>query len=91
MNLAYKGVNTLVPNEHRYKSLVPCIDTSHCHSHGVSLHLSPRLPPPLLPVQGVQVAVDVGRGGREDPLGVSLDSLINNIARAVNFLRCDLQ
>ena len=67
------------------------ITSSSCHhSHGVSLHLSPGLPPPLLPVQGVQMAVHVGRGRREDPLGISLDSLVNNVTRAMDFFRCDL-
>ena len=63
----------------------------HHHSHGVSLHLFPGVPPPLLPVQGVQVAVHGGRGRREDPLGESLNGLVNNIARAMDFLRCDLK
>ena len=60
------------------------------HSPGVSLHLFPGVPLALLPVQGVQVAVDIGRGGREDPLWIPLEGLINNIARAMNILRCDL-
>ena len=62
----------------------------HHHLHGVSLHLPPGVSSPLLPVQGVQVAVHVGRGRREDPLGISLDGLVNNVAWAMDFFRCDL-
>ena len=70
--------------------MIIIMSSCHHHSHGVSLHLSPGLPSPLLPVQGVQVAVHVGRGRREDPLGISLDSLVNNVTRAMDFFRCDL-
>ena len=55
-----------------------------CLEHGVSLHLPPRLPPPLLPVHRVQVAEHVGGGRGEDPLGVSLDRGVDNVARSVD-------